>query len=253
MADLVASLTTPTGRGRPRSTAADLRHRPRHHRAPPEGGLRRAHDGGRRPARRRLHGHPVPALREQGRPRRRGASPPSRTSSRNRATPGSLVGDIRALVLEGCAAFTSEAGGLMKALIGEVQRNPELGEAVRERMVTPPQRPRPPADRAGRRARRDPRAGRSRPGHADDHGAVRLPVPRDRRTGRRRVRRSPLHAGPSAARRRRRRRTGSWTGPVASPSCPASSTLPSRSTAKRSTSSTRTRWTSSRPASPTGW
>ena len=38
--------------------------------------------------------------------------------------------------MEGCAAFTSDdAAGLMKALIGEVQRNPELGDAVRERIV----------------------------------------------------------------------------------------------------------------------
>src|SRR4029077_18480894 len=49
---------------------------------------------------------------------------------------GSLAGDIRALVLEGCAAFTSRTAGLMKALIGEVQRNPELGDAVRERVLS---------------------------------------------------------------------------------------------------------------------
>jgi hypothetical protein len=39
-------------------------------------------------------------------------------------------------VLEGCAAFTSESAGIMKALIGEVQRNAELGEAMRERMLS---------------------------------------------------------------------------------------------------------------------
>src|SRR5215471_65395 len=49
---------------------------------------------------------------------------------------GSLAGDIRGLVLEGCAAFTSEGAGLLKALIGEVQRNPELGQAVRERVLS---------------------------------------------------------------------------------------------------------------------
>ena len=76
---------------------------------------------------------------------------------------GSLAGDIRALVMEGSAAFTSATAGLMKALIGEVQRNPELGGAVRERTLSA-QRPRPAPHRAGRRAGRDPPAGRSRRG-----------------------------------------------------------------------------------------
>jgi len=135
VADLVASLTTPTGRGRPRSTAADLAivH------ATIEILLKEGYDG----------------LTMAGVAQRAGVSTATlyrryeskvdlvvgcitalKDEFHEPLDTGSLVGDIRALVMEGCAAFTSDAAGLMKALIGEVQRNPELGQAVRERMVT---------------------------------------------------------------------------------------------------------------------
>ena len=49
---------------------------------------------------------------------------------------GSLVDDIRALATEGCATFDAQAGRLMKSLIGEIQRNPQLAAAVREQVIT---------------------------------------------------------------------------------------------------------------------
>jgi AcrR family transcriptional regulator len=49
---------------------------------------------------------------------------------------GSLVDDIRALATEGCATFDAESGRLLKSLIGEVQRNPELAAALREQVIT---------------------------------------------------------------------------------------------------------------------
>jgi AcrR family transcriptional regulator len=131
---LVASLT-PSGRGRPRSTAADLAiaH------ATIEILLQDGYDG----------------LTMAGVAQRAGVSTATlyrryeskvdlvvgcitalKDEFHEPIDTGSLVGDIRALVLEGCSAFTSEGVGLMKALIGEVQRNPELGEAVRERIIT---------------------------------------------------------------------------------------------------------------------
>jgi AcrR family transcriptional regulator len=134
VADLVTSLTTPPGRGRPRSTAADLAivH------ATLEILLKDGYDG----------------LTMAGVAQRAGVSTATlyrryeskvdlvvgcittlKDQFHEPVDTGSLVGDIRALVLEGCAAFNSESGGLMKALIGEIQRNPELGEAVRDRMV----------------------------------------------------------------------------------------------------------------------
>ena len=133
--DLVASLSTPSGRGRPRSTAADLAivH------ATIEILLQDGYDG----------------LSMAGVAQRAGVSTATlyrryeskvdlvvgcittlKDQYHEPVDTGSLAGDIRALVLEGCAAFTSETVGLMKALIGEVQRNPELGEAVRGRMVS---------------------------------------------------------------------------------------------------------------------
>jgi AcrR family transcriptional regulator len=48
---------------------------------------------------------------------------------------GSLADDIRAMADEGCAAFASEAGQLLRSLIGEVQRNPELADAVRNQVI----------------------------------------------------------------------------------------------------------------------
>jgi AcrR family transcriptional regulator len=133
VAELVETSTAPSGRGRPRSTAADLAivH------ATIEILLRDGYDG----------------LTMAGVAQRAGVSTATlyrryeskvdlvvgcittlKEESQTIDT-GSLVGDLRALVLEGCAAFTGEGFGLMKALIGEVQRNPELGEAVRERIV----------------------------------------------------------------------------------------------------------------------
>ena len=133
MADL-ASLTSPSGRGRPRSTAADLAivH------ATIDILLQDGYDG----------------LTMAGVAQRAGVSTATlyrryeskvdlvvgciatlKEESHDRIDTGSLVGDIRALVVDGCAAFAGEAAGLMKALIGEVQRNPELGIAVRERIV----------------------------------------------------------------------------------------------------------------------
>jgi len=49
---------------------------------------------------------------------------------------GNLVDDIRALATEGCATFDAESGRLLKSLIGEVQRNPELAAALREQVIT---------------------------------------------------------------------------------------------------------------------
>ena len=48
---------------------------------------------------------------------------------------GSLLEDLRALARDGCEAFSTDGGALMRALIGEVQRNPELGDAVRQRVI----------------------------------------------------------------------------------------------------------------------
>jgi AcrR family transcriptional regulator len=134
VADL-ASLASPSGRGRPRSTAADLAivH------ATIDILLKDGYDG----------------LTMAGVAQRAGVSTATlyrryeskvdlvvgcittlKEEAHERIDTGSLVGDIRALVVDGCTAFTSETAGLMKALIGEVQRNPELGMAVRERIVS---------------------------------------------------------------------------------------------------------------------
>jgi AcrR family transcriptional regulator len=51
------------------------------------------------------------------------------------AETGSLADDIRAMACEGCASFEREGGRLLKSLIGEVQRNPELAAALRERVL----------------------------------------------------------------------------------------------------------------------
>jgi AcrR family transcriptional regulator len=48
---------------------------------------------------------------------------------------GRLVDDIRAMATEGCATFHSAGGQLMKSMIGEVQRNPELAAAVRRQVI----------------------------------------------------------------------------------------------------------------------
>jgi AcrR family transcriptional regulator len=48
---------------------------------------------------------------------------------------GRLVDDIRAMVREGCAAFAGQSGRLIKSLIGEVQRNPELAGALRQQVI----------------------------------------------------------------------------------------------------------------------
>ncbi len=48
---------------------------------------------------------------------------------------GPLVDDIRALAIEGCATFEQEGGRLIKSLIGEVQRNPELAAALRQQIL----------------------------------------------------------------------------------------------------------------------
>jgi AcrR family transcriptional regulator len=48
---------------------------------------------------------------------------------------GRLADDIRAMTEDGCAVFESEAGGLLKSLVGEIQRNPELAAALREHIV----------------------------------------------------------------------------------------------------------------------
>jgi AcrR family transcriptional regulator len=48
---------------------------------------------------------------------------------------GTLREDLRVLAREGCESFSNEGGALMRALIGEVQRNPELAAAVRERVL----------------------------------------------------------------------------------------------------------------------
>jgi AcrR family transcriptional regulator len=135
VADLVTELTTSHGRGRPRSTAADLAivH------ATIQILVQDGYDG----------------LTMAGVAQRAGVSTATlyrryeskvdlvvgcittlKDQFHEPVDTGSLAGDIRALVLEGCAAFSSESAGLMKALIGEVQRNPELGEAMRERMLS---------------------------------------------------------------------------------------------------------------------
>jgi AcrR family transcriptional regulator len=48
---------------------------------------------------------------------------------------GRLVDDIRAMIGEGCASFESEDGRLIKSLIGEVQRNPDLAAALRRQVI----------------------------------------------------------------------------------------------------------------------
>jgi AcrR family transcriptional regulator len=48
---------------------------------------------------------------------------------------GRLADDIRAMTVEACAVFNSDGGRLMKSLIGEVQRSPELAEALRQQIV----------------------------------------------------------------------------------------------------------------------
>jgi AcrR family transcriptional regulator len=48
---------------------------------------------------------------------------------------GSLREDLRTLARDGCESFSNEGGALMRALIGEVQRNPDLAAAVRERVI----------------------------------------------------------------------------------------------------------------------
>jgi AcrR family transcriptional regulator len=48
---------------------------------------------------------------------------------------GRLADDIRALAGEGCASFEREGGRLMKSLIGEVQRNPDLAAALRKQIL----------------------------------------------------------------------------------------------------------------------
>ncbi len=51
------------------------------------------------------------------------------------AETGSLATDIRAMADEGCAAFSTGGGQLLRSLIGVVQRNPELGEKVRDQVI----------------------------------------------------------------------------------------------------------------------
>ena len=51
------------------------------------------------------------------------------------AETGSLAADIRAMADEGCAAFSTGGGQLLRSLIGEVQRNPELGDKVRDHVI----------------------------------------------------------------------------------------------------------------------
>jgi AcrR family transcriptional regulator len=48
---------------------------------------------------------------------------------------GSLAADIRAMADDGCALIASEMGGLLKSLIGEIQRNPDLAAALREHIL----------------------------------------------------------------------------------------------------------------------
>jgi hypothetical protein len=48
---------------------------------------------------------------------------------------GRLADDIRAMANEGCATFENVGGRLMKSLIGEVQRNPDLAAAVRQQVI----------------------------------------------------------------------------------------------------------------------
>jgi AcrR family transcriptional regulator len=48
---------------------------------------------------------------------------------------GRLVDDIRAMTNEGCASFNTEGLRLMRSLIGEVQRNPELALALRQQIL----------------------------------------------------------------------------------------------------------------------
>jgi AcrR family transcriptional regulator len=51
------------------------------------------------------------------------------------AETGRLADDIRAMAAEGCATFEQEGGRLIKSLIGEVQRNPELADALRRHIL----------------------------------------------------------------------------------------------------------------------
>jgi len=48
---------------------------------------------------------------------------------------GRLADDIRAIATHGCATFDQEGGRLIKSLIGEVQRNPELADALRAHIL----------------------------------------------------------------------------------------------------------------------
>jgi AcrR family transcriptional regulator len=48
---------------------------------------------------------------------------------------GSLVDDVRALAFDGCVTFEQEGGRLIKSLIGEVQRNPDLAAALRKQIL----------------------------------------------------------------------------------------------------------------------
>jgi AcrR family transcriptional regulator len=48
---------------------------------------------------------------------------------------GRLADDIRALATDGCATFEHEGGRLIKSLIGEIQRNPELAAALRQQVL----------------------------------------------------------------------------------------------------------------------
>jgi AcrR family transcriptional regulator len=134
VAELVASLTTPSGRGRPRSTAADLAivH------ATIEILLKDGYDGLTMAGVAQRAGVSTATLYRRYESKVElvvGCITTLKEEFHEPVDTGSLAGDIRAIVQEGCAAFTSDRVRLMKALIGEVQRNPELGEAVRERMV----------------------------------------------------------------------------------------------------------------------
>jgi AcrR family transcriptional regulator len=48
---------------------------------------------------------------------------------------GSLEGDLRAMVADTCSVLNGSTGQLMRSLVGEMQRNEELAEAVRTRLV----------------------------------------------------------------------------------------------------------------------
>ena len=172
VADLVASLTSPSGRGRPRSTAADLAivH------ATIDILLKDGYDG----------------LTMAGVAQRAGVSTATLyrryeskvdlvvgciTTLKEELAPGDrhrLAGrrHPRPRARRLCRLHQRRGVGLMKALIGEVQRNPELGEAVREHGSSPSAPiPAHRPHRARRRAGRDPTAGRRRAGPPDDHGA----------------------------------------------------------------------------------